>query len=391
MLPLPSSIRHARAAALMLLGTIVLAQCSGIHIDRSLKHQAGDWPMYGRVSSRTNATTEILRPPLAQVWEQDVSGGVGQGSPVLVDSFIVVGTMRGELYAINAITGKRIGWADLGEAIHGSPVIAGNTAIVACSYTEESLSAFDLVEGYVRWKQTCGDIEASLVLNDTHVYAANTQGTVFCVDRFNGDVVWKFEMPDNTKRKGFRSSPAAWQGTVVVGGEDGAVYSVDGERGTLRWRFPTSASFAAPPGVADSTVFIGSLGGDFFALGAAAGELRWKFSTEGSFYAGACLVGDQVIVGTTRGTLFCLSAAEGSLRWKTELGGVINSSAVAAGRIVYVGTLKKQLFAINARTGDILWTQETQGRIKTSPAIANRTLYVATDERLLLAFRESPQ
>ena len=388
---LQSSIRHARAAAMTLLGTIVLAQCSGIHIDRSLKHQPGDWPMYGRVSSRVNATTEILRPPLAQVWEQDVSGGVGHGSPVLVDSFIVVGTMRGELYAINAFTGKRIGWVDLGEAIHGAPVIAGNTAIVACSHTQESLSAFDLVEGNVRWKQACGDIEASLVSNGTRVYAANTQGAVFCVDRFNGDVVWKFELPDNTKRKGFRSSPAAWQGSVILGGEDGAVYSLDGERGTLRWRFATDASIAAPPGIADSTVYIGSLGGNFFALGAATGGLRWKFSTEGSFYAGPCLAGDLVIVGTTRGTLLCLSAADGSLRWKTELGGVINSSAVAAGRVVYVGTLKKQLFAINARNGDILWTQETPGRIKTSPAIANRTLYVATDERLLLAFRESPQ
>jgi outer membrane protein assembly factor BamB len=383
-----SSFQYVRGVACALLGTLVLVQCSAIHLDRSLKHQPEDWPMYGRVPSRTNTTREILRPPLTLAWTQDVSGGVGNGSPVLADSLVLVGTMRGELYAINAFTGIRIGWVDFGESIQGAPVITGNTVVVACSYTQESLSAFDLSEGSVRWKRPCGDIEASLLLQDTRVYVANTQGTLFCLKTSNGDVLWKYELPENTRRKGFRSAPAVGEGVVVAGGDDGNVYAWDPDTGTVRWRYSTGGSIAAPAGIADSTVFIGSLTGGFFALTAAQGNLRWKFSAEGSFYGGPCLVDDLVIVGTTRGMLFGLSATDGTLRWKSDLGGVINSSAVAAGRVVFVGTLKKQLYAIDARNGKVLWSQETPGRIKTSPAIAHHTLYVATDERSLLAFRE---
>ncbi len=386
---LSSSVRYARQGAGVLLGTVLLVQCSSIHLDRALKHQPEAWPMYGRVPSRTNTTREILRPPLEVAWEQDISGGVGNGSPVLADSLVLVGTMRGELYAINAFTGKRYGWVDFGEAIHGAPVITENTAIVACSYTQESLSAFNLTEGHVRWKHPCGDIEASVLLLDANVYVANTQGVMFCIKSSDGGIVWKYELPDNTRRKGFHSAPAAGDGIVVAGGDDGAVYAWDPESGTLRWRYATGGSIAAPAAIADSTVFIGSLTGEFYALGTGKGDLRWRYAAEGSFYGGPCLIDNLVVVGTTRGVLLALDAVDGTLRWTRDLGGVINSSAVAAGRVLYVGTLKKQLFAVDARDGALLWSHETKGRIKTSPAIAHQMLYVATDERSLLAFREA--
>jgi outer membrane protein assembly factor BamB len=371
-----------------MLCSFFMSHCAGIHIDRALKHELWEWPMYGKDPSRTNATGEIVRPPLTVAWEQDISAGVGQGSPLLVDSLVVVGTMRGELYAINAFTGKRIGWVDLGESIEGAPVITGNSAIVACSNTQESLSAFDLMEGRVRWKRACGDLEISPLVFDNFVFVANTEGTVFCVDKFNGELVWKFEIPDNAKRNGFRSSPAAGKNLLILGGEDGWVYAFEAATGKLRWRFDTGASIAAPATMMDSIVVIGNLKGDLFAIGAVSGQLLWKSTTEASFYAGPCVTEGLVVIGNTKGLLFALQISDGSLRWKTDLGGVINSSAVAAGPTIYLGTLQKQLFAISSQNGEILWKQETTGRIKTTAAIGNRMLYVVTDEHLILAFRE---
>ncbi len=62
----------------------------------------------------------------------------------MVDGTLLVGNLRGELYAADGQTGKRIGWIKLGDAIQGSPVVDGSMVYVAVSNSSESLVAFDL-------------------------------------------------------------------------------------------------------------------------------------------------------------------------------------------------------------------------------------------------------
>jgi outer membrane protein assembly factor BamB len=370
---------------------LLLAGCGGIKLGQSIKHGPSDWPMFARVPARTNATTEAIQPPLSLVWQQDINGGIGAGSPLVVDTLLFVGNLRGELQAMNALTGKHLGRVNLGEAIQGGPVVIGNTAIVASANVNESLSAFDLYEGRTRWKSSCGDIEASPLVYNNRVYVANTQGVAFCVDKITGEVLWKFEIPENIHRKGFRSSPAAEGDRVVLGGEDGIVYALDPERGKLRWTYNAGASIVAPVGMSIDAVYAGDLNGMFHAVSAVNGHPLWKFDTGSSIYAGPTIAPGTVVIGTTGGLLFALDTANGAVRWKTDLGGVINSSAVAANSMLFVGTLSKQLFAIDVGNGSVLWKYETPGRIKTSPAAANGKLYIATDERLVLAFQGAKQ
>jgi outer membrane protein assembly factor BamB len=343
--------------------------------------------MFARVPARTNATSDDIQPPLSLLWQQDINGGIGTGSPLIIDTLLLIGNLRGELQAMNALTGKHLGRVSLGEAIQGAPVIIGNTAIVASANMDESLSAFDLYEGRTQWKSRCGDIEVSPLVYNNRVYVANTQGVAFCVDKFTGETLWKFEIPENIRRKGFRSSPAADGDRVVLGGENGIVYALDPERGKLRWTYNAGASITAPVGMSNDVVYAGDLNGTFHAISASNGSPLWKFVTGSSIYAGPTLAPGTVVIGNTGGLLFGLDASSGALRWKTDLGGVINSNAVAANGILFVGTLTKQLFAIDGADGSILWKHETPGRIKTSPAAANGRLYIATDERVVMAFQ----
>lgn len=370
---------------------LAVGGCSGIHLERPLKQLPSDWPMFARVPERTNTTSENVSPPLVLAWQQDVSAGIGNGSPLVVDSFLIIGNMRGELHAINAYTGKRLGWANIGEAILGAPVIVGSTAIVAASHTSESLSAFDLSEGRMKWRRSYGDIEASPLLLVNYVYIANTSGAVYCVDRYTGDMIWQYEMPQNTRRKGFRSTPATDGNVVVIGGDDGILYALDAITGKIRWTTETHASIIAPVAIGNGMAFVGNRGGVCTAVQLDSGRQAWTFSTEGTIYGGPCVDSSSVFIGTSRGYLYSLSTRDGILRWKTDLGGVVNSSPVASGSVLYVGTLAKQLCAVDRASGALMWTQDVPGRIKTSPIIVNRTLYIATDEREVMAFREATQ
>ena len=384
-------MRPARISFITFFVLLLAAGCSGLRLRDSLTVSERDWPMFGRVESRTGATQEVVTPPLTLQWVHDITGGVGNGSPIVVDSVILVANLRGELYGINANNGKRLGWIDIAEAIQGAPVIDGNTAIVAATNTRESLIAFDLVSGKVRWRRPYGDLEVSPLVHHQKIFVGNTAGFFFCVDQATGDMIWKFEIADNTHMKGIRSSAAIYAGAIFFGAEDGAVYALDAESGNLRWRSETEGSIASTPCVSGETVFIGNLAGKVWAFDAASGAVRWKASAGSSIYASPSVAHGLVYVGTTDGKLVALHGGTGETAWATDLGSVINSAPAVSGSVLYVGTLKKILYALDTANGAVLMKQEVPGRIKTSPAVARGHVYVATDERLILSFQGSNQ
>ncbi len=376
--------------SLAVLGAVIAA-CSNLKLLEPLRVRQNDWPTYGGSNERTNDAPVTLTPPLKEEWECDISAGIGNGSPLIVDSVLFIGNLRGELYAIAASTGKRLGAISLGEAIQGSPVIDKNFAIVASSGSRESLIGYDLLEGIPRWKRSYGDIEASLTLVGQKIYVGNTTGTFFCVDRGSGDKLWSFELPDNRRWDGIRSTAAAAGKMVIFGADDGAVYALDAETGHLLWRNPTGAPVVAPPAIFDSTVLVGNLQGRMVGLAMKSGATRWSFTADGPIRANPARVDGMAIFGTLAGSLYSIRAEDGSLAWRTDLGSPVDAAAAAADNVVYIGTLRKTLACIRASDGTIIWNCQTDGRIKTSPAIAYGRLYVATDERLVISFREAGQ
>ncbi|MBM2840566.1 MAG: 3 protein [Bacteroidetes bacterium] len=375
----------------MRVSTFILAAmfyaCSGLRLPQPLSVDDSDWPMFGKYESRINATSEIITPPLTLSWDYDITGGIGNGSPLVIDSVLIVGNLRGELWAINAYTGKRIGWIDLGDAIQGTPVIDGSIAIISLSNSDLSLIAFDLEEGKPLWRKEYGDIEASPLLHNQKIYFGNTDGIFFCADKTTGEQLWKFELPGNEKHKGIRSSAASSNNTIVFGAEDGVVYALDAETGNLKWKHNTGATVVSSPCIADGNVHVGNLKGIVSAIDVQSGALQWRVDAGSSIYASASFADGKIVVGTTGGLMYGLDASTGREMWKSNLGGVVNSGAVVAGNTIYVGTLKKSLFGLNVTDGSIIFKQEVQGRIKTSPAVANGRLFVATDEKLVLAFK----
>ncbi len=372
---------------MLLIAIIAVGGCSGLKVPQPLKIDESDWPAFGKNQERTNATSEILTPPLTLAWEYDISSPMGLGSPIVIDSTVIVTNLRGEMHGINANTGKRYGWVNVGEAVHGSPVIEQNIAYVAAANSRWSLIAYDLIEGTTVWKQAYGDIEATPTLSKNKLFVGNTAGVFFCIDRATGESDWKFRLPDNTKRKGIRSSAAVSDSLVIFGAEDGSIYALDVRYSSSQWTFNTGAPVFASPAVYHSVVYCGNKNGMLFALDAKTGKELWRFDAGTSIYATPAFADDRLLIGTTGGKLFCLNADNGAVRWTNELNSVINSSVAVSGNVAYFGTLKKELLAIRLDDGSVVWKQSLRGRVKTSLAIAHGRLFVATDDKLISAFR----
>ncbi len=381
-----SFIRYLVACTLMLSpGCNILKLPSPLHTGEL------DTPTFARTGSRTNTLPITLSPPLTLVWQQDVTAGIGSGSPLLVEHTIFVGNQRGELYALDALTGKRQGWVSLGGSIEGAPVIDRDLAIVPLAGSRESLIGYDLVNAKVRWRATLGDIHGSPLLMNMQVFAGNTQGTFFAVDEWTGDVRWRFELPHNSTLKGIRSSAAGWEHHVVFGADDKALYDLDATSGTMRWRYVVDGPIQASPSIADSSVFVGTLTGTVYSIRLSDGTLRWSHNAGASVYGPPLVQSGLCVFGTTGGMILALDQSTGAIVWSCDVHSPVNSGILGVQDVLYVGTLRKELIAIDRAKGSILWRETVSGRIKTTPIAWTHRLIIATDDRLIQAFSEGGQ
>ncbi len=382
-------LRRHHTAVLVLASALPLLApgCGGLRLGHGITPEPGDWTTFGKDPLRSSTVDGPIRVPLTLAWDYDLAAGTSNGAPVIADSIVLAGTMRGELHAVRLGNGKRFGWINLGDAIDGSPVVAGSTVFVPLANSRESVVAYDLTGGRLLWRRTCGDVETSLLLADGGLYGGTTDGSLFCLDPSTGAVRWVFAIPDNTAHKGIRSSPSAWRSLVLFGADNGCLYALDAATGRVRWKYQSDAPIVAPP-VADSTLLVvGTTGGTVLALDPQSGNLRWEKTLEAPIYGHALLHGTTAVVVTTGGTVVCLATRNGEQLWKTDLGAPMLAGPAAAAGTMFIGTLHREFLALSLADGKVLWKTATDGRIKTSPVISAGTVIVTADDRSMLAFR----
>ena len=129
---------YRRHLVLAAMAVFIIAGCSGLRLKRSMLTRPGDWTMYGGGPSRTNVSQSIMRPPFREVWQYNALAGVS-GTPLVRDSVMVVGTLHGEIQAVNVNNGKRLGYKVMEGAIVGTPVLDGTRVIFAMSDSRRAL------------------------------------------------------------------------------------------------------------------------------------------------------------------------------------------------------------------------------------------------------------
>ncbi len=191
-------------------------------------------------------------------------------------------------------------------------------------------------------------------------YPAPT-GTAF------GGLRWRFQTDGPV-----RSSPAVTATTVFIGSNDGHLYAIDRQSGTLRWKTAALGQLSASPAVAGGGVVI-STPTDTRAFDVRSGAQRWRVPhgptlpfpwghESGDRYVGSPVISNNVVVvGGGDGVVRALTLATGAVRWSTPLNTRLRSTpAIADGRIV-VGGVDGSLYALALTTGATLWRFRTVG------------------------------
>jgi outer membrane protein assembly factor BamB len=226
-----------------------------------------------------------LRLPLEEVWRLEGEAGYN-AAPLLSGEDLIIGDDSGLVTCVEASTGERH-WTYQAKGKIRSGIEADEGCVIFSS-DHQTIYALDQKDGHLLWQL---DGREPVAKDDPYV-----------VNRLS----------DSTFHKE----------SVIIGNLDGSVYCVDRETGKVLWDYRTDAAFRTSPLIVDNVVYIGNLSGWFFALDAETGEALWTFKTHGHVFApqgqilsGSVVVEDMIVFAANDMNVYALNRMNGDLKW----------------------------------------------------------------------------
>jgi outer membrane protein assembly factor BamB len=157
-----------------------------------------------------------------------------------------------------------------------------------------------------------------------------------------------------------RSTPTvAEDGTIYVGSDDGHLYAINPEDGSLKWKFPNSGSIgavrSAPAigGFGGNTVYFGSDDGKIYAVDRASGSGLWSYVIQANTSVRSPVIGEagKVYVGAENSKFYGFTAIL-SKEWEFTAAGPLSYGRPAIGPngIIYVShraDVNSRVYALN--------------------------------------------
>ena len=294
-------------------------------------------------------------------------------SPVLSDKVLYFGGDDGNVYAVDAATGRQIWKRSTGGPVPSTPAVVDGVVYIG-SY-DGKFYALDARTGQLKWKFRT-DGERRFEAKGLHGMQPKTQTIADAFDVF-------------------LSSPVVAQGAVYFGSGDGHVYAIDAATGEQRWKFKTGDVVHSSPAFADGVLFFGSWDSYFYAVDAATGKEKWRFHggedpvihNQVGFQSSPAVANGVVYTGCRDSNLYALDAATGKEKWRfnNELSWVITSPAVTQGKVFFATSDSSLYHVLDATTGKSLVRQKDKAYMFSSPTVVGDVVLLGVLNGTLIA------
>ena len=275
------------------------------------------------------------------IWNHPLGGAIaGRPTYVAASGLVYVGCDDGQLYAIEADTGKQR-WAYQTHApIASVPVVVDD--VVYFTTGENRIYAVDARTGKWRWQYdrespdsfTIRGYPAPLVLKD-RVYVGFSDGYLACLQAATGDVIWARALSgEATRFMDVDSTPLYYRGTLYVSSYATGVYALDPKDGSTRWRYDVEGATSVR--ARGARLYFTAAKAGLHALDLE-GHLLWRQAlAKGGELSAPTIVGRYVLVDSAAGGTYVADAMSGRLYQYFAPGHGVTSEATTDGRQVYV-------------------------------------------------------
>ncbi len=228
---------------------------------------------------------------------------------------------------------------------------------------------------------------SSPVIVNGRIYLGGKNRYFFCIDKNNGNIIWKFEVEDAGIYPGIYTTPAFYEDYVYFGATGsnvietlGHIYSLNAKTGKERWHFETDADVSAV-NIYNGKLFALDRTGTLYCINAIKGNLIKKVKTEGMndiLCATMSIKNNRLYIKTECFHFIYLSAFDANdlhKLWFTKIKkspSDISDSLIAVNGLLYVNGK----YCIDSRSGKIIWINKTSSGL----SVLDKYLFVLTKD-----------
>ena len=229
-----------------------------------------------------------------------------------------------------------------------------------------------------------------------HVFVASCSGSVFGLERADGDFVWTYDARQDGGRPEFHGTSIVTADTIVIATDDrraegiGHVYALDRLTGEPRWKRRFDVGVMTDLTVVENVLYFATLTEQVVALKLSSGEPVWTFAAgsagERFFVTSTPVVTDtHVIFGGIDGTIHALDRETGKKVWSRSLGERVSASLVDFDGKIFAGTADNRLRLLSSENGKSVASRDLPGLPFGRPIRAGGGLVVLTTGGVILS------
>lgn len=270
-----------------------------------------------------------------------------------------------------------------GAPVTSSPRVSDGRVYFGCR--DGNLYCLDAETGKEIWKFRAGSgIGASPAVERNRVFVGSYDGTFWCIDAASGKVIWRF-------RSGGRivSSATVTGRNVLFGSYDRSLYCLSADDGSQKWKLETGGLVWCSPLVLRDRCYFGSADGTFYCVLVSSGNLKWKRSLGRPIYSTPAGTPSSVCVGTNGRVIHFLDAEDGDELHRVEVGGEVRATLLVEGENAYSGADDGVVRCIRWSDGARTWNFRSGGPVRSAPALYRGVLFVTSYDGRLHALEAS--
>ena len=300
----------------------------------------------------TNSTVYVLNQTGAVVWHAGIGTGYQVGSPLIYNGMLIVPSANGKVYAFNALNGTPLWTYDTGSGLKYG-------------------------------------VTSSPIAYQDHIIVATGNGNLISLNT-NGTKAWNMTIASVI----YSSSPAALDGTLYIGTDDGKLQAIAADGSAVQWSLQLGSKVRGSPILLKDEIlvtFMNYTGSSPTSGGIAAvsyaGHLLWQTSTDVT-PASAVLTASGVAATTYSGIV--MVGFNGTVLWNRSLyTGFAGAAASSAGNSIFMVTNEASSRLIALSDANEVFFQQVLKPAQyalSAPTISDGRLFASSDNGNVYAY-----
>lgn len=320
--------------------------------------------------------------------------------PVIYNETVYIGSLRGDIYAINPNNGKQIWQFQTGE-VSATPLIEDGVVYVGSK--DQRFYALDAQSGKLKWAT---DIyhpvfdKATFSKNNIIVHGIGmglSPSAVYVLSKVSGKIAW------STEGKGSATDPYFKDGTLYYALSEEEyplkhfsffMYSVEENTGDVIWTLKLQGHRPRKVYGSENLIYVSAFKSEgmvpnarnngfyeltaayVYAINASTGKLVWEYKGgHVGYLSPRLMVGSKNIYLTSNEGFYALDKSTGKLNWFLE--GSFSTNFLVENDFLYVRG-NNHIYAVNPQSGKIIWGYQDANLFHTK--LIGNTVYVSAQQ-----------